>query len=388
LPEDTSRFDVVVIGGGVIGLSVAWRAAQRGLTVCVLERGEPGGATSAVGAGMLAPVSEAVFSERGLLSLGLASAAAYPSFVSELEDMTGEDAGYEPSGTLLAARDADEAEWLGRELAMRTRLGLENVRRLLPSEARRMEPALAPTLRGAAAIDDDHAVDPRKLTKVLVRALRAEGGELRTGSYGDHIVIKDDRVTGVVQADGEWIAADQVVIAAGPWSSAIAGLPERARVPVHPVKGQIIRMHDPNGPGLLSRVLRLQTCYVVPRGDGRYVLGATMEERGFDQAITAGAVYELLRDAGELLPGIQELVIDELSAGFRPATPDNAPAIGAGAVDGLNWATGHYRHGILLAPITAEILAGLLAGDKPSPLAAPFAPSRFSTQSHPVPVAS
>jgi glycine oxidase len=164
------------------------------------------------------------------------------------------------------------------------------------------------------------------------------------------------------------------------WSGAIQGLPEHARVPIHPVKGQILRMHDPRGPGLLTRVVRFTGGYLVPRGDGRYVLGATMEERGFDTTVTAGAVFELLRDGFELLPSVTELVIDELSAGLRPATPDNAPAIGPGAVPGLHWATGHFRHGVLLAPITAEIVCAGIAGEDPGELAADFAPTRFTRQ--------
>ncbi len=384
MPEHTSRFDVVVVGGGVIGLSVAWRAAQRGATVCVLDRAEPGAGTSAIGAGMLAPVSEAIATERDLLGLGLASARAYPAFVDELERATGMAAGYLRCGTLVAAQDADEAEWLGRELELRHSLGLEDVRRLLPSQARRLEPGLAPALRLALSVEEDHAVDPRTLTRALARAVADGGGTVRAGVEVARIVVDDDRVTGVTTAAGEIIGAGHVVVAAGPWSSALNGLPDCARVPVHPVKGQIIRLHDPNGPGLLTRVLRLRTCYLVPRGDGRYVLGATMEERGFDPTVTAGGIYELIRDAGELLPGIGELVIDELSVGFRPGTPDNAPAIGPGALGGLVWATGHYRHGILLAPITAEIVVRLLAGDPEHELAAPFDPIRFATEPAPV----
>jgi glycine oxidase len=144
------------------------------------------------------------------------------------------------------------------------------------------------------------------------------------------------------------------------------------------VKGQIMRMRDPSGTGLLSHVLRFRGGYVVPRGDGRYVLGATMEERGFETHVTAGAVYELLRDATELLPGIGELVLEEVSAGLRPATPDNAPAIGPGALEGLYWATGHYRHGILLAAVSADALVGMLAGEEPGELVTPFLPARFA----------
>ncbi|HEY1518658.1 MAG TPA: FAD-dependent oxidoreductase, partial [Solirubrobacteraceae bacterium] len=163
------------------------------------------------------------------------------------------------------------------------------------------------------------------------------------------------------------------------WSEQIDDVPPDARVPIRPVKGQIMRLHDPAGAGLLTRVVRMPTCYVVPRGDGRYVLGATMEERGFDTTVTAGSTSELLRDAIELVPGLGELVLDELSAGLRPGTADNAPAIGSSSVPGLHYATGHYRHGILLTPITAEIVADALTGAEPSALAAQFTPSRFSS---------
>jgi glycine oxidase len=183
-------------------------------------------------------------------------------------------------------------------------------------------------------------------------------------------------VCGVKLADGETVVADQVVIAAGAWG--FGGLPDDARVPLRPVKGQIMRLRDPSGPGLLRHVLRMRGGYVVPRSDGRYVVGATMEERGFDTQVTAGAVYELLRDATELLPGLGELVLEEVGAGLRPAAPDNAPVIGPGVVPGLHWATGHYRHGVLLAPVTADALADVLTGEPLPDRLAPFAPLRFA----------
>jgi glycine oxidase len=185
-------------------------------------------------------------------------------------------------------------------------------------------------------------------------------------------------VNGVRVTNGELIGAERVVVAAGAWAGSLEGIPEHARVPIHPVKGQILRLHDPAGPGLVSHVVRFGAGYVVPRGDGRYVLGATMEERGFDTDVTAGAVFELLRDAIELVPGVSELVVDELSAGLRPATPDNAPAIGPGVLEGLVWAVGHHRNGILLTPITAEIVAAVLAGDELPELGAAFSPDRFT----------
>ena len=371
-------FDVAVVGAGVIGLAVAWRAAQRGLRVVVLERAaDIGTGTTPVAAGMIAPISEALATERPLTRLGLASARAYPGFVAELTEVSGADTGYLNCGTLFAARDPDEAEALVRELALRERLGLP-ARRLRPSEARRLEPALTPTLRLGLEIPDDHAIEPRKLAAALGRAIDRTGVELRLNANVVRLTIEGDRVTGVELADQQRVSAEQVVMAAGVWTHSVTGLPEEARVPIHPVKGQILRLHDPNGRGLLTRALRMTGAYLVPRGDGRYVLGATMEERGFDTTVTAGGAFELLRNAFEVLPSVTELVIDELAAGLRPATPDNAPAIGPGALPGLHWATGHFRHGILLTPVTAEIVVAGLTGEDPGALAADFAPTRFS----------
>jgi glycine oxidase len=171
------------------------------------------------------------------------------------------------------------------------------------------------------------------------------------------------------------------VIAAGAWSALLDGIPVDARVPVHPVKGQILRLRDPAGPGLLERVVRFQGGYLVPRGDGRYVLGASMEERGFDRSATAGGVYELLRDAHELVPGVSELEIAELGVGLRPGTPDNTPVIGPAGPEGLTWASGHHRNGILLAPLTAELILAVLAGQTPAdPLLQACDPKRFAGQ--------
>jgi glycine oxidase len=362
----------------VIGLAVAWRAAQSGLGVVVLERGEVGAGTSSVAAGMIAPISEARKAEQPLLRLGLASARSYPAFVEELIDASGRDPGYLACGTLAAARDHDEAEALDRELVLRQSLELP-VSRLKASEARRLEPSLAPTLRLALEVPDDHAIDPRRLTAALAEAGVRAGATVQAGSEVDTVAIVEDRVEGVRLANGELVRAEQVVVAAGPWCGALKGIPDDARVPVRPVKGQVVRMRDPAGPGLLTRALRMQPGYIVPRGDGRYVLGATMEERGFDTTVTAGPVFELLRDAIELLPGVSELVIDELVSGLRPTTPDSAPALGPGEVPGLHWATGHYRHGVLLTPITAEIVSAGLRGDPPGDLAAPFSPARFTS---------
>ncbi len=260
---------------------------------------------------------------------------------------------------------------------MRIELGLP-VTRLRASEARRLEPGLAPGLRLALDVPDDHVIDPRALTLALAAALRRAGGELRGGCEVAGVLFTRDRIDGVRLTGGEEIVADQVLVAAGVWSSLLPGIPDDARVPLRPVKGQTLQMHDPSGPGLLSRVLRMSPGYIVPRGDGRYVLGATMEERGFDTTITAGAIFELLRDAIELVPGIDEWVVDELIAGLRPGTPDNAPVLGPGALEGLQWATGHFRHGVLLTPITSQVVAATLAGEPLPEHAVRFGAERFA----------
>ncbi len=378
MPQDrNAAFDVAVIGGGVIGLAVAWRAAQRGMDVCLVERGGAGeglSGASHVAAGMLAPVTEADPGEGSLLELGLRSARDWPAFAAELERVAGTDVGLRRCGTLVVARDRDQAEALERELGLRRELGLA-VERLRPSEARRREPGLAPTIRLALAAPEDHVVDPRLVGRALSVAVLQAGATVRAGAAVQQLSVSGEQVTGVVLEGGEEIHAEQVVVAAGAWTAHI-GVPDRARVPVRPVKGQILRLRDPEGPGLLHGVVRFDGGYLVPRGDGRYVLGATMEERGYDATVTAGAIHDLLRDASELVPGVRELVVRELSAGLRPGTPDNAPALGRSPVlEGLVWATGHHRNGILLAPVTAELVAGALAGEA---VPAAFAPGRFA----------
>ncbi len=369
MPEN-HQVDVVVVGGGIIGLAIAWRLRARGMTVALLERGETGQASSRVAAGMLAPVAEVEFGPTGrrVLELGLRSSALWPGFASELAAAAGVDVALAQTGTLLLARDEDEAAELGRQLAFRESLGLR-VARLRASRARELEPALAPTLRLALEVPDDHSIDPRNVLVALRSACLGSGVRLREGACVKAVESDGERASGVVLEDGERLRADRVVLAAGAWSGAIGGLGAQDRVPVRPVKGQILRLRDPAGPGLVSRVLRYEGGYLLPRGDGCYVLGATMEERGFDLSPTAGGVHELLRDARELVPGVSELEIEELSVGLRPSTPDNAPAIGRGALEGLIWASGHHRNGILLAPLTAALVGDLLDPSCSSPAA-------------------
>jgi glycine oxidase len=362
--------DMLVIGGGVIGLSLAWRARERGMSVTVLERDTLGSGTSQVAAGMLAPVAEAEFGEAGrrVLELGLRSAELWPSFAEQLQAASGVDVGLLRTGTLMLARDEDEARELDRQVAFREGLGLATSR-LRGSEAREREPALAPSTRLALEAPDDHSVDPRAVLAALRAACESSGVELREHARAERVESDAGRVAGVTLAGGETLAAGQVVLAAGAWSAQIAGAEldgarPGATVPVRPVRGQLLRLRDPAGPGLLSRVIRFEGGYVVPRADGRYVLGATVEERGFDVEPDVGGVYELLREAHEVVPGVSELKIEELCVGLRPGMPDNAPAIGAGSPEGLVLATGHHRNGILLAPLTAELGAKLLCGEQ------------------------
>jgi glycine oxidase len=384
MPRNAGSPDVLVIGGGIIGLSLAWRARERGMTVTVLERDTLGHGTSRVAAGMLAPVAEVEFGEAGrrVLELGLRSAEIWPAFAEQLQASGGVDVGLMRTGTLLLARDEDEARELERQIAFRDSLKLRT-NRLRASDAREREPALAPTVRLALEAPDDHSVDPRLVLAALRSACEAAGVELREHAPVARLVsdAAGERVTGVTLASaagGGSLDAGQVVVAAGPWSGLLDGLPADARVPVRPVKGQLLRLRDPAGPGLLRRIVRFGGGYLVPRADGRYILGASVEERGFELQPTAGGVYELLRDARELLPGVSELEIEELCVGLRPGTPDNAPVIGAGALAGLTWASGHHRNGVLLAPLTAALVTQLLAGEQPDPLLSACDPVRFT----------
>ncbi|HEY2283448.1 MAG TPA: glycine oxidase ThiO [Solirubrobacteraceae bacterium] len=380
MPEHTESPDVAIVGGGIVGLSCAWRACQRGLSVTLFERDRIGRGTSHVAAGMLAPVSEVEFGTAGkrVLELGLRSAEMWPSFASELEQASGAGVELLKTGTLVLARDEDEARELERRLAFRRSLGLR-AQRLRASEAREREPGLAPTVRLAIEAPDDHSVDPRPVLAALHHACATSGALVREHTLVEAVELDDrgERAIGLRLQSGERVRAAHIVLAAGPWTGQIDGLPPDAQIRVRPVKGQILRLRDPAGPGLLSRVVRFEGGYLVPRADGSYVLGATVEEQGFDLHPTAGGVYELLRDASELVPGIDELRIEELSVGLRPGTPDNAPVVGPGALDGLIWATGHHRNGILLAPLTAELLLATLLDESPGPLAAECRPDRF-----------
>jgi glycine oxidase len=362
------------VGGGIIGLALAWRLAQRGCSVCVLERERTGAGASSVAAGMLAPVSEVESGPHGqrALELALRSARAWRSFAQELEAASGCAVGLSSAGTLMVARDEDEARELERQRRLRADLGLA-AERLRPSQARALEPALAPVVRLALQLAGDHSVDPLAVLEALKRACAASSVEIRT----DAEVVGLERSAGDARrrdvgstlrlAGGELVHAERVVIAAGAWSGALSFLPEQVSVPVRPVRGELLWLRDPSGRAPVARSIRGGRVYLVPRAGGRLVVGASMEERGFDAVARAGSVYELLRAAYELVPETYELQLEAVRVGFRPGTPDNLPLLGQSALPGLYLATGHFRNGILLAPLSAELMAGLLCEQTPAP---------------------
>ena len=409
--------DVVVVGGGAVGLGTAWRLAQRGLDVEVVDP-QPGGGASGVAAGMLAPVTEARLGEIDLLRLSLASWERWPAFVAEVEAAAGRPVGYRADGTVVVALDADDRAALADLVDRQRSLGLE-VDDLQAKEVRALEPALAPGVRRGALAAGECAVDPAALVGALGVAAERIGVRFRheqvaalltTGDHdpaqdGEHdehepgengrddhagdgsgrvaaeAELGDRRVAGVELVGGRRIAAPTVVLSAGAWSTDLAGLPARARPPVRPVKGQVVTLRQRPGDALVRHTVRAfvrgSTVYLVPRDDGRVVCGATVEERGWDTTVTAGGTYELLRDAIAVFPGLDEAEMVGVRAGFRPGTPDDLPLIGPSVVGGLVVATGHYRNGILLTPITAEAVADVVTGGEPPTEVQPCDPRRF-----------
>ncbi|SNS13830.1 glycine oxidase [Streptosporangium subroseum] len=351
------HFDVLVIGGGVIGLSVAWRTAASGLRVAVVDPAPASGASHAA-AGMLAPVSEVTYTEEPLLQLGLASLERWPAFAAELEVASGHDLDYRTDGTLDVAFDSDDLAALDELATFIGKLGLP-AQRLTGRECRRLEPMLAPSVRGGLLAGGDAWVDPRRVTGALLAALERLGCALIRSRVAG-LEASPETVTGVRLATGESVGAGRVILAAGVWSGALEGLPPEVLPPVRPVKGQIMRLRSPTP--ILQRCVRGVVhgshVYLVPRGDGELVVGATQEEMGFDTRVTAGGLWELLRDARELVPGVTELEVADVVAGLRPGTPDNLPLIGPTSLPGLSLATGHHRAGVLLAPLTADLCSG------------------------------
>ncbi len=371
------RFDALIVGGGVIGLACAWRAARRGLGVCVVEREqEVAGGASGVAAGMLAPVGELSWGEESQLSLGLASMRLWDGFAAELEADSARPAGYRRCGSLRLALDRDETEELRRRHGLHRQMDLESGW-LRPSDCRALEPGLSTKVTAGVHVPHEGAADPVALCRALAAAVVAAGGALAMGAEVEAARAEGDDWM-LRLADGRELRGEQLVIAAGCWSGAGDWLPAGLRTPVRPVKGEILTLGGDAASPPCERIVASERVYLVPRDDGRLMVGATVEEVGFDLTVTAGGVHELLREAYRVLPEIAELELLGARAGLRPGTPDNAPIIGrSGGASGAILATGHHRNGILLAPVTGEAVAALLVGERPAVDLEPFRPGRF-----------
>jgi glycine oxidase len=369
---------VVVVGGGVIGLSVALELLRRGRRVEVVERGDLAGTATGAAAGMLAPVSEAELEDPEILKLALDSLDRFPRFVGDLERLTDRKCEFRTDGTLWVAvnrDDAAELEHLHRTLTDKVE-GMP-ARRLSADEVLEREPHLSGRVLHGLLVERDLQVDPRALAGALEEGVRALGGAVLRGVGVEEIVVDGSRVSGLKLAGPEGTRRGRecgtVVVAAGAWSTSGICSP-LSGLEIHPLKGQLIRLR---GARLLRHVVRHPDVYLVPRASGELLIGATMEEVGFDGTVTAGAVHDLLRWAWQVIPGIYDLELAEVSVGFRPASRDNRPAIGAAGIDGLWAAVGHGRQGVLLAPATAHYLADAITSRISPPELAPFALDRF-----------
>jgi len=372
--------DVVIVGGGTVGLGIGFELVRRGTPVTLFDRDRAGRGTSWQAAGMLAPDAEIGFEERTLYDLNRESLRRWPDFAARVEAASGIDVDYRDEGTLIVADDRDHAEALRRLYEFQKEQGL-NVDWLTGEEAREIEPFVAPRLSAAVHAPSDHQVDNRRLLRALRTAFEEEGGTLHEDTP-IRAVVPDAETPAVVTEDGTRVPARTVVVAAGVWSRELDGLEPDAQPPIRPVKGQMIQLRRKR-PFDLQHVIRGPEAYLAPKSSGRIVVGATSEEMGFDTTVTAGGLYELLEGAWEVVPGILDLPVDDTWAGLRPASRDHAPLIGTTAAAGIVMATGHYRHGVLLTPVTAEEVAELVRTGETSSRIEPFTPTRFSNAQAP-----
>lgn len=361
---------------------MAWRAGRLGLRVALADPGEPHAASTAA-AGLLAPVSEAHYGEEPLLALSLESARRYPAFVADLEADAGVAAGaagHRAIGTLSVAYDRDDGAVLAELGRFHRELGLPS-EQLTGAQCRELEPLLDPGVHSGFTAARDDVVDNRRLLATLHAALARAATVIHRQAVA-RLLIEDGAAVGVRLADGTVLRAPQVVVAAGAWSNSIGGLPDGVLPTIRPVKGQILRLAVPAAQmPFVSRavfgLVRGRSIYLAPRETGELVLGASSEEAGFDTRVTAGAVHDLLRDALTLFPALGELPLPEISVGLRPCAADNAPVLGRTILPGLIAATGHHRNGVLLTPVTADLIAGLLAGGRSPDWAEGFRPGRL-----------
>ncbi|MDE0399981.1 MAG: glycine oxidase ThiO [Candidatus Poribacteria bacterium] len=374
---------IIIIGGGVIGLGIGWQLAKAGTAVTIYERAEVGRAASWAAAGMLAPLAEAHSEEPELLKLGCESLDRYPQWTVELEADAEMSIGYRVEGTLIVGLEPDDTYQLRHIYEAQQHLRLD-VNWLNGREARDIESALSPRVTAAIHCASDYQVDNRRMVTALQRAYQASGGVLHEKSAIERVVIKNGIATGV-QVHGNFQEADIVILSAGCWSAQIAGIPDANLPPVRPVKGQMLALQMEEGITIKSVIRTVRArypvpVYLVPRADGRLIVGATSEEMGFDTRLTVGGVFELLRGAWEAVPGVYELPILETWTGLRPGSRDNAPILGKTPIENLIYATGHYRNGILLTPITAYEIAKLILTGETSEIIAPFQLDRFLRQ--------
>ncbi len=353
-----TRPTVAVVGGGICGLGIGWRLAAAGCRVDVFDRGVAGREASWAAAGMLAARVETEPGEEPLLALNLESQAMWPDFAQELEAASDIALGYRDEGTLVVAAHRDDAAELRNTYEFHRSLDLD-MEWLTGGQARRIEPHLAPGVSAGVLSKGDHQVDNRQLVLALRDAFMRAGGTLHENTPVEAIDVEAEQAKGV-QVGGRRFDADMVLLAAGAWSYDIDGVPPAARPPVRPLKGQMLSLRmDPRAP-IMDHVLWGPGIYIVPRRDGTLILGATVEEKGFDTDLTAGGIFRLLEAAWEILPQIEELPINEMWVGFRPTSRDDAPILGATPVEGLVVATGHHRNGVLLAPLTIDAVSAFM----------------------------
>ena len=369
---------VAIIGGGVIGLAIGWRLVQQGARVDIFERDAAGRGASWAAAGMLAAGIEAEPGEDALYALNRRSQAMWPGFAAELEAAAGMRVGYRAEGTLEVALTRDDIARLRFHYEHRRSLGIA-LEWLSGAEARRREPHLHPGAAAAVLSAGDHQVDNREVATALRHAFIAAGGTLHEHQPVDAIETAAGRVSALRIGERRH-RADQIVLAAGAWSRGIAGLPAAARPPVRPIKGQMLALRMDAATPLVRHVLWTPRVYLVPRSDGRLIVGGTVEERGFDSALTAGGIFALLEGAWRAVPGIEDLPIEEMWVGFRPGSRDDAPILGPSAIDGLVLATGHYRNGILLTPVTAEAVSHYILTGEIAKAIRPFGIDRFAAK--------
>lgn len=362
-------FDVAIIGAGIIGSSIAWELAQENLRVAVFDRQQTASEASWAAAGILSPAPENAAGV-AMVPLGRASLAAYPQFVGNIEEASGQNVGFRPNGTLQAFFSRDAARDLSTTIALHHGLGLA-AEPLRIGEARELEPQLSEDVRAAALRPDEASVDNRRLTSAIVLAAERAGAQFRCDREVTSIIREGNRCTGLVA--GEPVASGSVVLAAGCFSAGISGAGQYA--PVKPARGQMVALRSPSSK--IERVLWSEHVYIVPRDDGRLIAGSTTEYVGFKKELTAGGIGGILSAALEIAPALHAAAIEDTWCGLRPDSPDHLPIIGQTDIEGLFVATGHFRSGILLAPITARLIRECITGQQVSVPLEIFSPMRF-----------